>query len=154
MNDMAAHSSLPKNCMIVNDFSWKVRVYYEDTDAGGIVFYANYLKFFERSRTEWLRAIGLNQSILVDSHRVLFVVKTATIDYHAPAKLDDELKLIVNVQHVGRASLQFRQQAWRMTNDEPQLLATGHFKLACVSSANIRPCSIPEDILSKIKYGE
>lgn len=133
------------------DFSWPLRIYYEDTDAGGIVFYANYLKFFERARTEWLRMKGINQNALADSHQLLFVVKNAAIDYHAPAKLDDELKLIVTVKRFGRASLEFRQEAWRVTGDVPCLLATGDIKIACVSSGALRPRSIPDDILVKIK---
>ena len=137
--------------MSSTDFSWPLRIYYEDTDAGGIVFYANYLKFFERARTEWLRTKGINQNALANSHQLLFVVKNASIDYHAPAKLDDELKLIVIVKRFGRASLEFRQEAWRATGDAPCLLATGHIKVACVGSAFLRPCSIPDDILVKIK---
>jgi acyl-CoA thioester hydrolase len=73
-------------------FTWTVRVYYEDTDAGGIVFYANYLKFFERARTEWLRALGVGQQLMAEEHGALFVVKNTSVDYHAPARLDDELK--------------------------------------------------------------
>jgi hypothetical protein len=77
-------------------FSWTVRVYYEDTDAGGIVFYANYLKFFERARTEWLRAAGVSQHVLLQEHGAIFVVKQTCVDYHAPARLDDVLKLTLS----------------------------------------------------------
>ena len=91
-------------------FNWLARVYYEDTDAGGIVFYANYLKFFERARTEWLRSAGIGLQAISESHRVMLVVKSATVDYHAPAKLDDELKLTVVVERLGRASVQFFQE--------------------------------------------
>ncbi len=136
--------------MSPTDFCWTIRVYYEDTDAGGIVFYANYLKYFERARTEWLRMKGLSQDTLATSHGVLFVVKTALVDYHAPAKLDDELKLIVMVERIGRASLQFIQEAWRIRENESILLTTGRVKIACVRSADFRPFSIPDDILLKI----
>src|SRR3954464_8102232 len=95
-------------------FNWPVRVYYEDTDTGGVVFYANYLKFFERARTEWLRAAGVSQQALSDRHRVMFVVKSTAVDYHAPAKLDDQLQLTVTVERLGKASVQFVQQAWRL----------------------------------------
>lgn len=132
-------------------FSWIIRVYYEDTDAGGIVFYANYLKFFERARTEWLRAAGVEQLALMDSHGVMFVVKSTTVDYHAPAKLDDELKLTVVVERLGRASVQFAQEAWRIDGTQAQLLTTGRIKVGCVDSSAFRPCQIPAEVLLKIK---
>src|SRR6476469_4645766 len=92
-------------------FQWPVRVYYEDTDTGGIVFYANYLKFFERARTEWLRAGGFNQSALAEAFGIIFVVMQTAVDYHAPARLDNELKLSVRVEKCGRASVEFFQEA-------------------------------------------
>lgn len=132
------------------DFSWTIRIYYEDTDAGGIVFYANYLKFFERARTEWLRETGFSQHVLLDTLGVLFVVKKASVEYHAPAKLDDELKLIVVVERVGGASLQIRQEAWRNEEGESILLAEGAVTLVCVNKEELRPCPIPDDIRQKI----
>ena len=133
------------------NFSWTIRVYFEDTDAGGIVFYANYLKFFERARTEWLRAAGVEQLALMDSHGVMFVVKSTAVDYHAPAKLDDELKLTVVVERLGRASVQFVQEAWRINGTQAQLLTTGRIKVGCVDSSAFRPCQIPAEVLLKIK---
>lgn len=133
------------------NFSWTIRVYFEDTDAGGIVFYANYLKFFERARTEWLRAAGVEQLALMDSHGVMFVVKSTAVDYHAPAKLDDELKLTVVVERLGRASVQFIQEAWRINGTQAQLLTTGRIKVGCVDSSAFRPCQIPAEVLLKIK---
>ena len=121
-------------------FTWSVRVYYEDTDAGGIVFYANYLKFFERARTEWLRALGIGQHALLQEHGALFVVKNANVDYHAPARLDDELKLTLGIEKVGRASVQFTQQAWR----GEQLLASAAVKVGCVDAATLRPRALPD----------
>ena len=132
------------------DFSWTIRVYYEDTDTGGVVFYANYLKFFERARTEWLRAAGVGQQSLTESHRVMFVVKSTAVDYHAPAKLDDELKLTVVVQRLGRASVQFIQEAWRNTGGEMELLTTGRIKVGCVDITNFRPSAIPDEVVAKI----
>ncbi len=137
--------------MMPTDFNWTIRVYYEDTDAGGVVFYANYLKFFERARTEWLRAKGFSQHALIKSHGIFFVVKSVQADYHAPAKLDDELKLTVVVERWGLASLQFIQQAWRVTGNEPVLLASSRIKVACVGSADFRPTSIPNDIRLKMQ---
>lgn len=133
-----------------SNFHWNVRVYYEDTDAGGIVFYANYLKFFERARTEWLRAVGIGQQILAQTHGVIFVVKSTAVDYHAPAKLDDELKLTVVVRRLGRASVQFTQEAWRIGDGEPQLLATGDIKVGCVDAKSIRPSAIPDEVAKKL----
>lgn len=152
---------------MASSFRWPIRVYYEDTDAGGIVFYANYLKFFERARTEWLRAAGVSQQQLSRSQGVMFVVKSTAVDYHAPAKLDDELKLTVVVERLGRASVDFVQEAWRenpassLGTGEPRdvpaeiagptLLASGRIRVACVDIASLRPSAIPEDVLAKIR---
>jgi acyl-CoA thioester hydrolase len=127
-------------------FDWTVRVYYEDTDAGGIVFYANYLKFFERARTEWLRAAGIGQHELLDQQGMAFVVKSASIDYIAPARLDDEIKLTTSIEKLGRASVQFFQQAWR----GEQLLATANVKVGCVDAATMRPCPLPDAVAAKM----
>jgi acyl-CoA thioester hydrolase len=132
-------------------FTWNVRVYYEDTDAGGVVFYANYLKFFERARTEWLRTAGVNQLSLAESQNVMFVVKSSAVDYHAPAKLDDELELSVIVERLGRASVDFRQEAWRLDGGKRRLLASARIKVACVDTARFRPSPIPDGVFNLIK---
>jgi acyl-CoA thioester hydrolase len=138
--------------MSIELFTWPVRVYYEDTDTGGVVFYANYLKFFERARTEWLRAAGIEQQRLALLHHVMFVVKSTAVDYHAPAKLDDELKLSVVVERLGRASVQFSQEAWRVRSAEsPVLLTSGTIKVGCVDTRTFRPCAIPEMVLDRIR---
>ncbi|MYN30488.1 tol-pal system-associated acyl-CoA thioesterase [Duganella levis] len=128
------------------DFIWNVRVYYEDTDAGGIVYYANYLKFFERARTEWLRALDVNQHTLLAEHDTLFVVKSVSAEYHAPAKLDDELKLTVSIEKLGRASIVFLQEAWC----GQQLLNTARVKVGCVDSA-LRPRAVPTAVADKMR---
>ena len=128
-------------------FTWPVRVYYEDTDAGGIVFYANYLKFFERARTEWLRAAAINQQELIASDNAGFVVKSATIDYHAPARLDDELRLTLVIEKLGRASVQFAQKAYKGDT----LLVEANVKVGCVDLANVRPRSLPEHVADKMR---
>jgi len=136
-----------------SNFSWNIRVYYEDTDAGGIVFYANYLKFFERARTEWLRAAGVSQQLLSETAGVMFVVKSTAVDYHAPAKLDDELNVTVVVRRLGRASVQFAQEAWRigkLPGEQPQLLASGEIKVGCVDVASLRPSAIPDEVAKRI----
>lgn len=136
-------------------FTWTIRVYYEDTDAGGVVFYANYLKFFERARTEWLRAAGINQSQMTETHGAVFVVKSTALDYHMPARLDDELKLTVVVEKLGRASVQFMQEAWRTGADgTPELLATGRIKVGCVDMVRFRPTEIPQHVLASIRDNE
>jgi acyl-CoA thioester hydrolase len=129
------------------DFTWNIRVYYEDTDTGGVVFYANYLKFFERARTEWLRAAGVGQQALSETHGVMFVVKSTAVDYHAPARLDDLLTVTVIVEKLGRASVQFMQQAWR----GEQLLSVGRIKVGCVDVNSFRPSPIPEEVVTKLE---
>ena len=127
------------------EFNWNVRVYYEDTDAGGIVYYANYLKFFERARTEWLRAIDVGQHALLQEHDAMFVVKNVSADYHAPARLDDVLKLTLKIEKLGRASILFVQQAW--CGDV--LLNTARVKVGCVDSA-LRPRAVPPAVAAKM----
>jgi acyl-CoA thioester hydrolase len=128
-------------------YAWKVRIYYEDTDAGGIVYYANYLKFFERARTEWLRAAGIDQFSMAASHARMFVVKNTAVEYHSPARLDDELRLTVAVEKLGRASVQFMQEAWC----GERLLASGTIKVGCVDVKHLRPSAIPEEVLLRIQ---
>lgn len=127
-------------------FHWDVRVYYEDTDAGGIVYYANYLKFFERARTEWLRAIGVGQQQLLEQHDALFVVKSVSADYHAPARLDDTVRLTLSIAKMGRASIVFLQQAWRGET----LLNTAQVKVGCVDS-NLRPRAVPDAVAERMR---
>lgn len=128
------------------EFIWNVRVYYEDTDAGGIVYYANYLKFFERARTEWLRAIDVEQHALLREHDVMFVVKSVSAEYHAPARLDDELKLTLGIEKLGRASIVFVQQAWC----GEQLLNTAKVKVGCVGS-DLNPRAVPPAVVEKMR---
>lgn len=127
-------------------FNWDVRVYYEDTDAGGIVYYANYLKFFERARTEWLRSIGVGQQALLEQHDALFVVKSVSADYHAPAKLDDTVRLTLSIAKMGRASIVFLQQAWRGET----LLNTAQVKIGCVDSS-MRPRAVPDAVAERMR---
>jgi acyl-CoA thioester hydrolase len=127
-------------------FSWPVRVYWEDTDAGGIVFYANYLKFFERARTEWLRSLGVAQSELKASAGGMFVVGETSVRYLAPARLDDELLVTADVEAAGRASLIIAQQAWRGDT----LLAEGTIRIGWVDDKTLRPGRIPAAILQAL----
>ncbi|MES2300053.1 MAG: tol-pal system-associated acyl-CoA thioesterase [Pseudomonadota bacterium] len=128
-------------------FHWTVRVYYEDTDAGGIVFYANYLKFFERARTEWLRAAQVGQHDLLQEHGAIFVVRRTSVDYHAPARLDDELRLTLQIEKLGSASVQFLQQAWRGDT----LLTSAAVKVGCVDAASLRPRALPAHVAARMR---
>lgn len=138
-----------------SEFDWKIRVYYEDTDAGGVVFYANYLKFFERARTEWLRSFGFQQQNLAETSDTIFVVKSTSVDYLSPARLDDELKLTVVVEKFRNASIEFFQEAWRIpAAGDPAgatLLARGRITVVCVGAKSFRPQAIPPSLLAQIK---
>ncbi|MGF6769135.1 acyl-CoA thioester hydrolase [Paraburkholderia sp. GAS199] len=130
-------------------FTWPIRVYYEDTDAGGIVFYANYLKFFERARTEWLRACGVDQNRLAEETDAIFIVRSTAVDYRAPARLDDVIEIVSRIERLGRASVDFAQEAWRSGT----LLATGTIRVGCVDRSNLRPAAIPSPVLAALRRG-
>lgn len=123
-----------------------VRVYWEDTDAGGIVFYANYLKFFERARTEWLRHLGFGQHDLRQRIGGIFVVTETTVRYLRPAKLDDWLTVTVAPHRQGRASFEVTQQAW--CGDT--LLAEGDIRVGFVDDTTLRPRRLPDDVLAAL----
>lgn len=124
-------------------FVWPVRVYWEDTDAGGVVYYANYLKFMERARSEWLRSEGFEQDVLRDEAGVVFVVRRVEIDYLAPARFNDALDVTVGLHEAGRASLVVRQELLR----GPDRLARAEVTLACVDAARFKPVKMPEPLL-------
>ena len=124
------------------DFRATMRIYWEDTDAAGIVFYANYLKFFERARTEWLRSLGFGQEALRTEAGIAFVVSETRLRYRRPARLDDVIDVSVAVAHLGQASLEIAQEARRAG----ELLADGTIRIGCVELGTFRPCRIPNDI--------
>ena len=128
-------------------FRWPIRIYWEDTDAAGIVFYANYLKFFERARTEWLRSLGFEQEVLRAEAGIGFVVTDTALHYREPARLDDTLEVTVLVVHVGLASMTVAQQARRAG----RLLAEGTIRVGCVDLGTFRPRRVPDDILAKLR---
>ena len=130
-----------------NAFSIPVRVYYEDTDAGGVVYYANYLKFFERCRTEWMRLAGHDQSALAAEAGIGFVARKASCEYLKPARLDDELTVGLEVEKLTRVRVVFRQHV-RRGDDE---LVTGTVEIACVEMATLKPAPIPEFLHSKLE---
>ena len=120
-------------------FAWPVRVYYEDTDLGGVVYYANYLKFMERARTEWLRALGFDMSAMAREHRCQFVAQRAEIDFVRPARLDDELVATVALARAGHARLELEQEVLR----DGQRLAGGRVTLACITTDSWEPTPMP-----------
>jgi acyl-CoA thioester hydrolase len=130
-------------------FEFPVRVYWEDTDAGGIVFYANYLKFFERARTEWLRLLGIEQQALREATGGMFVVVETQLKYHKPAQLDDLLTVNASLLSKGRSSLVIAQQAWRKVG-EPVLLCEGTIRIGWVQAASLKPDRIPPYILERL----
>ena len=131
-------------------FQWPVRVYYEDTDSGGVVYYANYLKFMERARTEWLRRLGLEQDHLSDEYGIIFAVRSLTVDYLLPARFNDALQVSVEADKQGRASLEFIQEIWRDGAGTEQLLCQGRVKIACLDVASLRPRRIPSPVYAEI----
>ncbi|MEO7728044.1 MAG: tol-pal system-associated acyl-CoA thioesterase, partial [Burkholderiales bacterium] len=125
---------------------WPVRVYYEDTDAAGVVYYANYLKFMERARTEWLRALGFEQTVLKQEHNVVFVVRTLTMDFERPALFNDALDVTVALT-AGRGSVLEIAQRIRRGQHE---LVTGNVGIACVNTQSFKPVRIPQSLLQKL----
>ena len=135
-------------------FEFPVRIYWEDTDAGGIVFYANYLKFFERARTEWLRSLGIGQQQLREQTGGIFVVTDARLRYLRPARLDDELIVTAQLQETGRSSLTIVQQALLNNEQAPNqprvLLSEGTIRIGWVDAASMRPARIPSTLLEQL----
>lgn len=131
-----------------DDFVWPVRVYYEDTDSAGVVYYANYLKFLERARTEWLRSLGFEQDELRATHNVLFAVSRLTISYLAPARFNDMLAVGVKMRRYGPASLTLAQEVRRSAG---AVLCRGDVRIACVAADTLRPCPIPRFVVSELK---
>ena len=130
-------------------FRWQVRVYYEDTDRGGVVYYANYLRFMERARTEWMRALGFEQDVLLDRDGILFAVRSASLEFLKPARFNDLLSVSCDVVRHGRASLTFEQLITRAGTGQAPLCA-GQVRIACLEAASFLPRPIPEDILKEI----
>jgi len=128
-------------------FTWTIRVYYEDTDTGGVVYYANYLKFFERARTEWLRTAGVGQQRLLDEFGLQFVVAKVECEFRQPARLDDLIEIDLRVVRAGRVFIVFGQSARR--GDE--LLATAMVKAGCIDSRRFVPAEMPAELLDAFR---
>ena len=128
------------------NFSWPIRVYYEDTDAGGVVYHASYLRFLERARTEWLRAHGVSQSEWAKERALVFTIVEMSVKFHAPARLDDELGASCALSRRGGASLEFKQELRRRADDA--LLVGATVRAACLDAATYKPRPLPEDVLN------
>ena len=126
-------------------FSWPIRVYWEDTDGGGVVYHASYLRFLERGRTEWLRALGIGQQALRDSQDLVFAVRSVSMDFLAPARLDDALSVSVELVEVRSASLRFRQELRR--EFDGVLLVEAEVRAACLTASTFRPRPIPPGLI-------
>lgn len=129
------------------EFTLQVRVYYEDTDAGGVVYHSNYLNFMERARTEWLRHIGFEQHTLIEKNEILFAVRTISIDYHKPALFNELLNIKTRIIQSRRASLVFEQIIF---NQSEETICKAEIKIACLNSNTMKPESIPETILLEL----
>ena len=134
-----------------NEFLWPVRVYYEDTDSGGVVYYANYLKFMERARTEMLRSFGFEQDQLIEEQGVIFAVHSLSVQYKKPAVFNDELIVKTKISYCGRASFDFSQSVLRAS--DKLLLCESEIKVACINAERFTPMVIPKTMWSKIKQG-
>jgi len=148
------------------EFYWPVRVYYEDTDNGGVVYYANYLKFMERARTEWLRSLGLEQDRLIKEQGIIFAVRSVQVDYLKPALFNQLLSVSAEIIETGKASLTFKQEVVvdknSITNSlitegeeseavsSDRVLCRGQIKIACLDTSSMRPCAIPDPIRKEI----
>ncbi len=130
-----------------NEFILPIRVYYEDTDAGGVVYYANYLKFMERARTEWLRSLGVEQDEVAQQLDILFVVGDVSINYQKPARFNEQIFVKTAIKEMGKASITFNQGVWRKKTDgSEELLTSGSVKVVCVSNTKWRATPIPTEI--------
>jgi acyl-CoA thioester hydrolase len=135
----------------VKRFEWPVRVYYEDTDAGGVVYHSTYLNFMERARTEWLRALGFEQDDLIEREHVVFVVRRIEVDFLSPARFNDHVEVSSEIVRAGRASLVFSQEIRRSA--DASLLCRAQVKVACLDADAFRPRAIPDHLLTEIQRG-
>ena len=122
---------------------WPIRIYYEDTDAGGVVYHAQYLNFFERARTEWLRSLGFEQDELISEHQVIFAVRRLNIEYRLPAKFNEQLEIISTMKNIASASMVFAQVLQRL---DGKVLAEAEVHVACIDSEKLKPRRLPDDI--------
>ena len=132
---------------MTSTFTWPVRVYYEDTDAGGVVYYANYLKFYERARTEMLRALDFHQDQLIAERQIIFVVRSVQVEYLIPARFNEQLQISADIGLLKSASMVFEQKIMR----DQDLLSTATVRIGCLDSETMRPKKIPENLLLTLR---
>ncbi len=135
---------------VVTEFRWPVRVYYEDTDAGGVVYHAGYLRFMERARTEWMRSRGFDQSVLRERHGVLFVVRRMEVDFLSPARLDDTLSVSARLERLRPARILLRQEISRAGAAAGEALCGARVEVACLDAATRRPRRIPAAVTAAL----
>ena len=133
----------------MTEFLWPIRIYYEDTDSGGVVYYANYLKFMERARTEMLRSKNFEQDRMREEENILFVVRSVEMDLLQPARFNDQLQVRTHIVESTRTSLTFEQHIHREAEDKP--LCSGRIRIACIDAARWKPVAIPNQILQELK---
>ncbi|RTZ67634.1 MAG: tol-pal system-associated acyl-CoA thioesterase [Aquificaceae bacterium] len=127
-------------------YALPIRIYYEDTDAGGVVYHSNYLNFFERARTEWLRDLGYEQDVLREEENIVFVVRSVSIDYLKPALFNDEVMATAEIKKIGRSSMEISQKIVRKKNADMEVLASATVVIVCVNTTRFKPVKIPEAI--------
>lgn len=133
-----------------SEFVWPVRVYWEDTDAGGVVYYANYMRFLERARTEWLRALGIEQIPLKEQHGLIMVVAQVEANYRRPARYGDVLQVCSRITEIGKVSLSFEQRVHRATVDG-ELLLDGKVRVACIDAGSFKPRAFPTEFVRSLQ---
>ncbi len=143
--------------MVVNEpkpgaYVWQIRVYWEDTDGGGVVYHSQYLNFFERARTEWLRSRGIHQARLAEAEGVVFAIRRMTLDWRLPARLDDLLDVTVHSVRAGASRLEFAQEMYR--NADGELLASATVTAACLDARTFKPIKMPDSVRSEIEHVE
>ncbi len=136
----------------MKEFLWHIRVYYEDTDCGGVVYHTQYLKFMERARTEMLRSAGFEQDELLEKENVIFAVRSLSVDYLKPSRFNDLLRISTSIRHLGRASMTFDQAVMRESDDI--ILCKAEVRIACLHSVSLLPCPIPENIRREFNHAD
>ena len=134
-----------------DNFSIELRIYYEDTDSGGVVYYANYLKFMERARTEWLRKLGFEQDQLIDESQTIFAVRSVTVEYLRPARFNNLLQVTASIKEFTRSSIIFFQQIFKKEQDgNLELLVEGEIKIVSINTINFKPKRIPNQLMEQL----
>jgi acyl-CoA thioester hydrolase len=135
----------------MSNFAWDIRVYFEDTDTGGVVYYANYLRYLERARTEWLRAMGFDQGKLMQDTGLGFAVRSIAAEYLKPARLDDELQVVSRIASHGRVQVVFDQSIERDDGQKSETLLTATVRVACMNLARGKAAAMPQDIFQQFE---